>query len=1003
MTISWTAFDIGRSPGWAAPRPAGSGTGRRAWRHHAERLELAYPPAALLSFPPFRLDLDSERLWKHDQEVRLRRKPFAILRFLAQNPRRLVTHAEIVDAVWGKIAMSESLLRTHVHDLRGVLGEGVVETVVGRGYRFTAEVEQLYADQPNLAASPASDGAATRVVGREPELDALRAALRSARDRKRTTVFLTGDAGVGKTTLVDVFVERANEQGRLLVGRGACVEQYGSGQAYLPVLDAIGSLCRGPGSSRAVDVFAEHAPTWLAQMPALVRPDRLADLQRRASGATQGRTLRELAEALDALSADAPVVVVFDDLQWTDPSTAEFVAFLASRREPARLLLLGTYRGAEVPRGHPMSKVTGELVARRHASSIAVGDLGEDAVGAYLSQRFPRNRFPADLASTVHRSTGGNPLFVTTLIDELADKRLLLERDGQWELATSVEDVAARRPDNIRRLIDTQIDRLPEFEQRIVETAAVVGVSFAAGVVAHALDADVDSVDSACESLANERRFLKYEGAETWPDGTIQSGYSFGHSLFQHAALARSTSASVRARHRKIAERLEAGYAHRPEEVATELAAHFDRAQMPAKAAHYLVFAGDRAGQRYGLIEAIVHFERACALLAGLPEGRERDLLELRAKLPLSWRLFQRDGTTEAALPLLERARELAASLGETASLAEAHVRLESLFLVRGETGKAREHARAAAPMLDGVREPLRRFAQEFEAVTVLVQGNLREALELFESHGILRPTAEQSAEAAKGAHLMTMAHAAFALWLAGKPDDALALARRGYGIAEALDDPWERAALLSDWAVLHALRWEPAEARELASRSLALAEEGAFGMWRNRAGLVLRWAEAELEPAVAKKRADEILSMPWKSVSLGRTLPSLFFAATCARLGRTDAALDELSDALALLERNEERWLEAEIHRLRGELLASRDATDAERSIATAIQVARSQGAVSLELRATLGLHARVSGAAKARARDEVARLLTLVAGGEGVPDVVEARRVVGSSPPRL
>ena len=951
----------------------------------------------MLSFGPLRLDLDSERLWKHDREVRLRRKPFAILRFLVHNPRRLVTHAEIVEAVWGKMAISESLLRNHVHDLRSVVGEGVVETVVGRGYRFTLEIQHVHTGESKLASSPAQDDSASYVVGRELELDSLRAALRSACDRKRTTVFVTGEAGVGKTTLVDAFVEQASEQRRLLVGRGACVEQYGSGQAYLPVLDAIGALCRGPYSSPTVDVFAEHASTWLAQMPALVRPERLAELQRRASGATQGRSLRELAEALDALSADAPVIIVFDDLQWTDPSTAEFVAFLASRREPARLLLIGTYRTAEVPRDHPIRKVTGELVARRQASSIVLDDLGVDAIDAYLSRRFPRHRFPLDLAVTVHRSTGGNPLFVTTLIDELAGKHLLLERDGQWELSTSIEAVAALRPDSVRRLLATQIDRLPAFEQRIVETAAVAGASFTAGVVAHSLDADVDGVDSACESLANERRFLKYEGTESWPDGTIQSRYSFGHSLFQHAALARSTSATARAQHRKIAERLEAGHAPRTEEIATELAAHFDRAQMPAKAARYHIAAGDRAGHSYGLLEAVAHYERACALLTSLRESRERDLLELRAKLPLGWRLFQRDGSTDAAVPLLERCRDLAASAGEKPHLAEALIRLEYACMLRGEMGKAGEHARAAAPLLDHVPDTLRTLGQDLEAITVLIQGNPRGALDLFDSRGILRPTNGQSGAEGDGARLMAMAHGAFALWLVGKPDDALDLARRGYGAAEALDDPWERAALLGEWAVLHALRREPAQARELANRSLELAERGAFGVWRHRVDLVLRWAEAELAPAVAKERAEELLSKPWKSVSLGRTLPVLLFAATCVQLGRTDSALRVVSEALGSLGQSEERWLEPELHRLRGEIVASRDVLEAEGSFATAIQVARGHGATSLELRATLSLHRVVSGAGKTRARDELARLLTRIAGGEGTPDVAEARRVVG------
>jgi len=951
----------------------------------------------LFAFPPFRLDLDSERLWRNEEQLSVRRKPFAILRYLVQNPRRLVTHAELVEAVWGKSVMSESLLRTHIHDLRRVLGDGIVETVTGRGYRFIAAVEKLDVDDAQVPTRPPTAEASSQlVVGRDAELAALHSALRSASNGNRATVFVTGDAGVGKTTLVDSFLEHAHTRGALLVACGVCIEQYGSAEAYFPVLDALVGLCRSRGGDRAIDVLGRYAPTWLAQMPALVRPERLEELQRRTTGAPQGRTLREFAEAIEALSHDSPVVLVLEDLHWADPSTVELLALLGARRGPARVFVLGTYRAADVARGGTLSRVTSELVARRRASMIELGGFSTETLSAYLVARFPRNLFPSELTSTLAQATGGNALFVTTLVDELEGQGLIEARDGGWALSTSVEDVAARRPDGIRRLIDTQIDRLGALEQRVIEAAAVAGMTFTATVVAHALDDDTDAVDSACESLATGRRLIQYVGTETWPDGTIQSRYTFGHSLFQHAARLRSTSATLRARHRKVAERLEVGYAQRADEVAAELAMHFEHGQVPMKAARYHLAAGDRAGRRYGLREAIVHYERARALLDGLPESRERELLEMRAARSLGWKLFQIEGATDAAVPLLESSREIAARLDEKAYLAEVLVALQSLFLMRSDLRQASEQFRAIGPLLDHVKDTtVRARASQLEITAILLRGDPKRALRRIAALGIDRPT--RPASGGERPLFLGMSHGAFALWLTGRPDEAIALVRRAFDAAEAIDDLWARAALLSDWATLHVWRREPEKAVELAKRAQTLAAQGAFGLWSNRAELLCRWAEVELSPAPTRERAEELLSKPWVGVaSFGLTLPALLHAGVCARLGRADRALGVLSGSLDSIERSGERWLEPELYRLRGEILRPSDATEAERSFHTAMEIARSQASTSLELRAALSLHGLVSGTKRKRARDDVARALARVSGGDDAPDVRDARQAL-------
>jgi DNA-binding winged helix-turn-helix (wHTH) protein/tetratricopeptide (TPR) repeat protein len=951
----------------------------------------------MLSFPPFRIDLESERIWKLDEELHLRRKPFAILRHLVRNPQRLVPHGEIVEAVWGKIAMSESLLRTHVHDLRLVLGGGIVETVAGRGYRFVADVRHADPEPRSGAITGAAAEPCSRaIVGRESEVNALGNALRGVKEQRRAAVFVSGEAGVGKTTLVDFFLQRAASQSALLVGRGVCVEQYGSGQAYLPVLDAISSLCRGRGGERVIELLARHAPTWLAQLPGLLRSDRLEDVQRRAAGATQGRTLRELAEALETISAETPVVVVFEDLQWTDPSTAELLAILCTRREPARLLVVGTHRPAEVTRGHPLTKVLGELLAHRQAAAIALDGFDAETLEAYLAERFPAHRFPRPLVGALQRATGGNPLFLTMLLDDLEGLGVIRRGDAGWELAISVEEVAARRPDGVTRLIDTQIDRLTAAEQRVLEAASVAGTSFTAGMVAHALETVADDVDSCCESLTGERGLLQFVGTETWPDGTVQSRYGFRHALIQHTARARSTSAKIRAWHRKVAERLEAGYAGHEGEVAAELAVHFDRAQQQAKAAPYFATAGESAARRYGIAEAVAHFERAIALLPAMPQGSERDAVDLRASHSLAGCLLQLEGG-DAALPLLQRAGELAVRLGDHVRFAQVIVDLQLCLLVRGDLREAVESAPGLGRLLDQVPDPaLRTRATQAEAIAAMLLARFEEVKRLFGVLGLL-PENEGIVGVPTQLAVGALANGAFVAWLVGHPDVAVRLARWAYQAAEAAGDPFQRAFVMVDWARLHLWRREPAEAEDLARRALALADESSFSVLKNRAQMLLKSAEIEREAAPTRERVDTWLREWWGAGGVGRTIDSALMAAMSLRVGRPDRALEEIDAGLSFVERTGERIVEPELHRLRGEILKSRDFAEAERSIRKAVAVAREQSSLALELRAMVSLHALSTGAERETARVDLARLVSKFDEGLDTPDLVEARAVVG------
>ncbi|MGD0678795.1 MAG: AAA family ATPase [Polyangiaceae bacterium] len=534
------------------------------------------PPDVRL-FGAFRFDVRDERLFRDRTQLELRRKPFVILRYLTAHPQRLVTQQELVEAVWGKnVVISESLLRTHVSDVRRALGEGILETVVGRGYRFLLPVEM---EAPEHKA-PVVRHVATRrlppnLVGRNSELDTLRRLFEGALDAKRQVVFVTGDPGIGKTTVVDAFLSEVAVPSGALIASGDCIEHLGTAEAYLPVFKALGTLCRGADSRHLVELLARHAPTWLAQMPGLVADEDLQTLALRVQGANQARMLRELAEALDFIAAEHPLVLVLEDMHWADASTTDLLATLGGRREPARVLVVVTCRPAELTKGDGLAKVIAELRARKLATALNLESWSFAATSEYIARRFPRARFPEELVGTIQLMTGGNPLYVVAVVDDLESRGMIRPSDDGWELAARVADVASRRPDTVRQLIDIQIDRLKSNEQRIVEAGSLVGVQFTVGSIAYALATPADEVDTVCEGLVNDKRLLRFVTSKTWPDGSIQSHYAFAHALYRDTALERVPLATRRLWHRRIAEGLEAAYGAAAETVSEELAAHY--------------------------------------------------------------------------------------------------------------------------------------------------------------------------------------------------------------------------------------------------------------------------------------------------------------------------------------------------------------------------------------------------------------------------------------------
>jgi predicted ATPase len=213
-------------------------------------------------------------------------------------------------------------------------------------------------------------------------------------------IFVVGEPGIGKSAVAEAFLAEVAQERTAWIARGVCVEQYGSGEAHLPVFDAIGTFARSSIGQNLIQVLARCAPTWLAQMSALVRNDEVATLQSRSqqSGA---RPLLEIAEAFDAWSQKKSVVLLLEDLHWADHSTVELLSLLGQRREAARILILCTCRDTQMTRADPLARVISELEVHRRATVLHLEGLSESAVAEYLALRYSPHSFPADFARKI--------------------------------------------------------------------------------------------------------------------------------------------------------------------------------------------------------------------------------------------------------------------------------------------------------------------------------------------------------------------------------------------------------------------------------------------------------------------------------------------------------------------------------------------------------------------------------------------------------------------------
>ena len=918
------------------------------------------------AFGLFRFDTRTGQLWRDGNELKLTPRAAAVLHLLAERAQELVTKQELFDRVWGGIAIGDDALTSCIQELRGALGDDArhprtIETRHRRGYRLMVSATPI-ADRSSGPASPqAAAPEPSPLVGRAAELEELASAFALARSGRRQLVFVTGEPGIGKSALVDCFLEQVRSVHAVRIAHGQCLDQHGVGEPYLPLIEALTRLAGGQDGAAVKEILSTQAPSWLAQMPSLWTQSERGVLEARGR-ATRERMMRELTLAVEATASDLPLLFRLEDIHWSDASTLDWLAHVARRPESARLVVLATFRPADTAAAKVgLGGLVTELALHRQCKEIALDPLSLQAIETYLKARLGDDGGAAqstEMAPLLLERTGGNPLFMTSIVNELA------KREAPARTLGALMSI----PHDVRRFIDRQIDELAESDRHLLTAASVIRREFATAAVAAALDIHGEQVETTCARLARQGVFLVKSGSTAWPDGTRAELYCFRHDLYRELLYDRLPATRRALSHARVGRRLEVAWTGRLNAIASELAEHFERGNELAHAIPHHQHAAANALRRSANEEAIGHLGRALDAIGHIADEVERARVEveLRVGLGAAFMATRGFGAPEV-LEAYTRAEALCERLGERADIFPA---LWGQWLFRWGRSEVDDAWRLCARLLALAQKSgdagLKLQAHHAAWATSFGRGELAEVRAHAEAGlALYDAKIHQAMASSYGNHdAATCARyfTALSLALAGEEGRARTMADSALAGARILNDPFSLALSLYFASAVMQMLEDVSLAAKHAEASRKIAAEHDLALVKAWSTGMVGWCAAEtgdtdrgtalLTEAIAGLRATQ--SRHFLSYLLG------LLADAHMKAGHFGDAMKAVQEGIALAETSGERYYTAELHRLHGELLARPphgQKSRAEACFRAAIKVAKEQGATALEHKANESL----------------------------------------------
>ena len=836
----------------------------------------------------------------------------------------------------------------------------------------------------------------TPFIARQKEVDLLHDRWDQAKSGNGQVVLLSGEAGIGKSRITQALRDGIADEPQQRL-RYQCSPHHTNSALYPLVhqlsnaaqfeahdpperkLGKLETLLAEAGAAR------DQVLPLIASLLSVPTGDRYPKLKLDPKRQKE-MTFTVIAEHLKTLAARQPVLIVFEDAHWIDPTTQELLDLIVDRAQHVRALVLITFRPEYKPHWQGVDHVTTLPLNR-----LARGEC------AKMVERLTRNRkLPAEILDQIVAKTDGVPLFVEELTKTVIESGWVPSADGNRDSARPL--LKLQVPTTLQDSLMARLDRLAPVKQ-LAQLAATLGRTFTRQVLAAVSAYDERELDDALAQLVDAELIYR-----RGPPGNAR--FEFKHSLVRDAAYESLLKSTRQRYHQAIARTFEDQFPEQVEQEPEVLAHHFTEAGLADRAIHYWQQAGKRATKRSANAEAVAHLTKALELLTDLPESGERDALELDLQIALTEPIVSSAGYTSPQLErTFTRALELCRRVGDTAKFFPVLNGRWVFHYGRGETEKSRELAEEFLQLAEDQRADAAQLAgNRMLGTSLLMAGELQAA----RTH-LIRATehdvpAEQRSITFQSGFVAGRCYLSWTLWHLGHFDQAMDCGQQAIEQARALSHANTLGIAISHAGMMlqaFCRNWEQVQSH--AESLIALAVEQDLMHWSAVGAVCQGWAmcrQGNLQDGInAMQQGLTALdstgySHLWRPIFLGGLAEAL------GQFDRVEDGLKVLDEAESVTVENGERWFEAELYRLKGNLLGMTPASG-DGAVAPcylqALDIARRQNSRALELRAAtsfaryLQRHDR-----RGEAYDLLWPIYDALTEGRSTPDLVDAKNQI-------